>query len=246
MNDAHFDPAAPGGATGGATAGAPGGTPASDEPPPRPAFFRRLWMILVQPGELFRDLVRNPAWFPVTVLVALVVGTSTWLLPIEAFDSIQADIPAEQREQMPDLPPGLFRAFAAGGALLVIFLFPVIISLATAVIFVFIRGDRATYRQHLCVNAHTGVIAALGALFLMPLRMRGMDFQETLSVGSFFGFLPDGYLSSVLAALDLFSLWSCIVAGIGLAAIDPRRSPKSTAIILVGVLLAFAMIRALF
>ena len=65
-------------------------------------------------------------------------------------------------------------------------------------------------------------------------------------MGSFFGFLPDGYVSDVLAGLDLFSLWSCIVAGIGLAAIDPRRSAKSTAIILIGILLAFAMIRALF
>lgn len=234
MNDAHFDPAAPAGAS------------AADEPPPRPPFFRRLWMGFVKPGELFGALARNPAWFPIAALVALVVGAATWVLPIEAFDSIQADIPAEQREQMPDLPPGFFRAFTSGGALLVTFLFPVVISLVTYVIFVFIRGDRATYKQHLCVNAHTGVIAAAGNLFLLPLRMRGLDFQQTLSVGSFFGFLPDGYLSDVLGGLDLFSLWSCIVAGIGLAAIDPRRSAKSTAIILVGILLAFAMIRALF
>lgn len=234
MNDARFDPAAPAGA------------PAFDEPPPRPAFFRRLWMVFVQPGELFRALAQNPAWFPVAALVALVVGATMWLLPAEAFDAIRADIPAEQREQMPDLPPQFFRAFTSGGALVATFLFPVIISLVTYVIFVFIRGDRATYKQHLCVNAHTGVIGALGALFMLPLRMRSLDVEQTLSVGSFFGFLPDGYVSGVLAGLDLFSLWSCIVAGVGLAAIDPRRSPKSTAIILVGILLVFAMIRALF
>lgn len=234
MNDAHFDP------------GAPAGASTSDEPPPRPAFFRRLWMVFVQPGELFAALVQNPAWFPVAALVALVVGGSLWLLPMEAFDSILANVPADQREQMPELPPAFFRVMTTGGATVVAFLFPVFISLVTYVIFVFIRGDRATYRQHLCVNAHTGVIAALGALFTLPLRMRNLDIEQRLSVGSFFGFLPDGYVSDVLAGLDLFSLWSCIVAGIGLAAIDPRRSARSTAIILAGILLAFAMISALF
>ena len=234
MNDAHFDP------------GAPAEASASDEPPPRPAFFRRVWMVFAKPGDLFAVLAQNPAWFPVAVLVALVVGASMWLLPVEAFDAFQANIPEEQREQMPDLPPEFFRAMTTGGATLVTFLFPVLISLVTYVLFVFIRGDRATYRQHLCVNAHTGMIAALGALFMLPLRMRSLDVEQTLSVGSFFRFLPDGYVSGVLAGLDLFSLWSCIVAGIGLAAIDPRRSAKSTAIVLVGILLAFAMIRALF
>lgn len=234
MNDAHFGP------------GAPAGASASDEPPPRPAFFRRLWMIFVQPGQLFAALAQNPAWLPVAALVALVVGGTLWVLPVEAFDAIRNNIPAEQREQMPDVPPELFRTMTAGGATLFTFLFPVLISLLTYVLFVFIRGDRATFRQHLCVNAHTGVIAALGALFTLPLRMRSLDFEQTLSVGSFFGFLPDGYVSGVLAGLDLFALWSCIVAGIGLAAIDPRRSGKSTAIILIGILLAFAMILALF
>lgn len=237
MNDEHFDPGAP--------AGVPARASASDEPPPRPAFFRRLWMVFVKPGELFAALVQNPAWLPVAVLVALAVGGSMWLLPVEAFDMMQANIPEEQREQMPDLPPEFFRAMTTGGAALATFLFPVIISLVTYVLFVFIRGDRATYRQHLCVNAHTGVITVLGALFTLPLRMRSQDIEQSLSVGSFFRFLPDGYLSSVLAGLDLFSLWSCIVAGIGLAAIDPRRGAKSTAIVLVGILLAFAMIRAL-
>lgn len=234
MNDAHFDP------------GAPAGASAADEPPPRPAFFRRLWMVFVKPGELFGALAQNPAWFPVAALVALVVGAAMWVLPAEAFDAIMANVPAEQREQMPDLPPGFFRAMTTGGATVVTFLFPVIISLVTYVIFVFIRGDRATFRQHLCVNAHTGMISALGALFMLPLRMRSLDVEQSLSVGSFFGFLPDGYVSDVLAGLDLFSLWSCMVAGIGLAAIDPRRSAGSTAIILVGILLAFAVIRAFF
>lgn len=218
---------------------------AGGEPPPRPAFVRRLWMVFVNPGDLFRALAQNPAWFPVAVFVALVAGTSIFLLPGEAFDGMLANVPAEQRDQMPELPAGFMRAMVTGGALLFTLIFPVIISLGTYVIFVFIRGDRATFRQHLCVNAHTGVISALGALLLFPLRMRSLDLEQTLSIGSFFPFLPGGFVADLLGALDLFGLWTCIVAGIGLAAIDERRSAKSTATILVGVLFVIAVIRAL-
>ena len=220
--------------------------PAAAELPPRPAFVHRLWMVFAQPRDLFRELVLNPAWFPVAVLVALVTGVSMFLIPVEAFEAFGGNIPPEQRDQMPDLPPEFFRAMTSAGALAVTLLFPVVISVVTYVIFVFIRGDRATFRQHLCVNAHTGVISALGALFMIPLRARNLDFDQTLSVGSFFGFLPEGYLAGLLGGIDLFALWACIVAGIGLAAIDERRSAKSTATILVGLLVVFAAIGALF
>ncbi len=222
------------------------GRSADAEPPPRPAFFRRLWMVFVQPGDLFRALAQNPAWFPVAAFVALVVAASMFLLPGEAFEGVFDNVPEEQRGQMPDLPPGFMRAMSAGGTLLVTLIFPVVISLVTYVIFVFIRGDRATFRQHICVNAHIGVVTALGALFMTPLRMRSLDFQQTLSIGSFFPFLPEGYLTGVLGGVDLFALWACIVAGIGLAAIDERRSAKSTATILVAILVVFAAIVALF
>lgn len=219
---------------------------AAAEPPPRPAFVRRLWMVFAQPGALFRALALNPAWFPVAAFVALVAGASMFVLPAEVFEGIWDNVPPEQRDQMPELPAGFMRAMTTAGTLLVTLILPVVISVGTYVIFVFIRGDRATFRQHLCVNAHTGLISTLGALFLTPLRMRSLDLGQSLSIGSFFPFLPEGFAADLLAGLDLFGLWTCIVAGIGLAAIDERRSAKSTATILVGILVLIAVIRALF
>ena len=218
---------------------------ADAEPPPRPAFFRRLWMVFVQPGDLFRALALNPAWFPVAVFVALVVGVAMFLLPAEAFDAIWDNVPPEQRDQMPEMPPGLMRAMGTGGAALTTLIFPVFVALVTYVIFVFIRGDRATFRQHLCVIAHAGIITAVGNVLLIPLRMRSLDVQQTLSIGSFFPFLPEGFLFELLTAIDLFALWACIVTGIGLAVIDERRSATSTAAIVVGFLVLIAVIRAL-
>ena len=218
---------------------------AVEEPPPRPAFVRRLWMVFGQPGDLFRALALNPAWFPVTLFVAFVVGAAIFLLPGEAFEALWDNVPPEQRDQMPDIPAGVMRTVGAGGAALVTLISPLVFTLVTYVIFVFIRGDRATFRQHLCVNAHAGVVAAVGHVLLYPLRVRSLDVEQTLSVGSFFPFLPEGFLFEMLSALDLFPLWSCIVAGIGLAVIDERRSATSTAMVLVGVLVVIAVIRAL-
>ena len=116
---------------------------------------------------------------------------------------------------------------------------PVILSVLSYVIFVFIRGDRSTFKQHLCVMSHAGVISALGALATVPLRT--VNAQDTLSLGDLTPFL-DGYVSAVLNGVDLFVLWATIVAGLGLSLIDPRRRWAPTAAVLVVILLLTAMI----
>ena len=128
---------------------------------------------------------------------------------------------------------------------MVTFLFPLVLSLITYVIFVFIRGDEATFKQHLSVVSHAGVITAVGSLFMMPLRMRSLDIEQILSVGTFFPFLPDGFLLNMLTGIDLFALWGSVVAGLGLSVIS-RKSWGSTASILVALLVVVAIIRAFF
>lgn len=223
--------------------GNPGDVGGTEEPPPRPAFFKRLWMVFVQPGDLFRLLALNPAWFPAAAFVAVVAGISMWLTPAEAFT---ANIPAEQAAQMPDIPPEIIRLMGVGAVTGFTLVFPVILSLISYVLFVFIRSDRATFKQHLSVMSHAGIITAFGAIFTLPLRMRSGDLAHSLSVGTFFPFLPEGYLHSVLLGLDLFSMWATVIAGLGLSVIDPRRNWGPTAAVLVGLAVVAAMIGAMF
>ena len=219
----------------------------AEELPPRPAFFKRLWMVFVQPGDLFKQLALNPAWFPMAAFVAIVAAGPMWFLPIEAFEAVlEARIPPDQAAQMPDIPPEFIRLTSVGGILLVSLLFPLVLSLISYVLFVFIRGDEAKFKQHLCVMSHAGVIGAFGGLFMLPLRMRSLDIEQTLSVGTFFSFLPEGFVLNVLMGIELFSLWATVIAGIGIAAIDPRRSWQSSASILFVVLVLFAVVMAFF
>ena len=220
--------------------------PGTDEPPPRPNFVKRLWMVFAQPADLFKALAANPAWFPVAAFSALVIGVSMAVLPAEAFyETATANMPPEQVAEMRDVPPALIKWPWVGAFMLFGPIGPVLLSLVSYVIFVFMRGDRATFKQHLCVMAHAGIITAVGSLLVTPIKIATMNVQETLAVGDLAPFL-DGYLYNVLNLLDLFALWATVVAGLGLSVIDPRRRWAPTAAVLLLIFLVLVMVGALF
>lgn len=215
-----------------------------EEPPPRPAFFKRLWMIIVQPGDLFNALAANPAWFPMAAFTTAMVGIVLGLTPAEVYyETAAARTSPEQLGDLRAVPMIWYKlpaiVFGAG----IVLVMPVILSLVTYVIFVFMRGDRATFRQHLCVMSHAGVISAFGALLMAPLRIRNLNLEETLALGDFVPFL-DGFVYNVLDGMDLFALWGSVVAGLGLSLLDERRRWWPTTVVLVGMVAVLAVIRA--
>ncbi len=213
-------------------------TPPEDAPPPRPNFFKRLWMVFVQPGDLFRALGKNPAWFPMALFVAVGMGGVVFATPLEVWEAQMSS--SGQPMTADDL--AIIRIIGAASTTLVMLLVvPLLVSAVTYVIFVFMRGDNAVYKQHLSVVAHAGVVSLVGGLVNLPLQMSGGSFEASLSVGSFFPFLPDGFLLSFLQQLQLFGLWFAVVAGIGFAALDERRSAGPTVAILLVIQLMLAL-----
>ena len=82
---------------------------AGEEPPPRPAFFKRLWMVFVQPGDLFSRLALNPAWFPMAL-----PSSPSWprfrcgsSRPRRSRQCMEARVPPDQAAQMPDISTGV-------------------------------------------------------------------------------------------------------------------------------------------
>lgn len=200
-----------------------------EPPPPRPAFLNRFWMVFVKPGELFRDLARNPAWLPVTLCVAVGVAAMVWFIPFELYEAQMAARGAASSD-----------IAAAEGFLEYLFVLPILflpvftlfIAGLTYVVFVFMRGDEATYRQHLCVVAHSGIITLVGTGMTIPMQIRTGTLDLQLSLGTFAPFLSDGFAFHFLNSLPLFQLWAIVVTGIGIAAIDPRRSAGPTIAVL--------------
>lgn len=216
-------------------------TAAPEEPPARPAFLNRFWMVFVQPGKLFESLARNPAWFPVAMFAAVGTGGMMALIPTEVFVD---QLVASGVGTAEDMAAGamLVKAASVGAPIILSPLMVLITSAVTYAIFVFMRGDEATYRQHLCVIAHAGIISLVGLAVAIPVGISTGNIQTGLTVGTLAPFLSEGFLLNFLNALPLFQLWQVAVAGIGLAAIDPRRSAGTTIAILmvVQVLVALA------
>ncbi len=211
----------------------------------RPNFVHRLWMVFIVPGELFRRLAVKPVWFSTAMFFAGVTALVVWLTPADAFGGLRESIPLSERAQMPPLSLEFFRLQVAVLGTVASVLFPVVMSLITFLIFVVIRRDRATFKQHLCVHSHAGIVLAFGGLATLPIRMYSLDYERSLSVGSFFPFLREGYTLHVMQGIELFSIWACIVAGLGLSLLDCRRTWWSTAGILLGLLVVSALVRAL-
>lgn len=215
-------------------------TAPEEAPPPRPAFLNRLWMVFFQPSDLFRALGRNPAWFPMALLVAVGMGALLAAAPAEAWEAQMAAAGPDV-----DVPPEAITLMRVGSGLVVMLLMllviPFLISGVTYVVFVFMRGDNAVYKQHLSVVAHAGVVMLVGGMVSLPLQMATGDLEASLSIGSFFPFLADGFLLTFLNQLQLFGLWTTVVAGIGLAVLDERRKAGSTIAVLMVIQIIVAL-----
>ena len=214
--------------------------------PPLPV---RAVQVLFSPGELFQKLKEQPVWFWMMVTTALASALSIWFIPDEAWTSFFREQALEQGRLDPAQMPQVgapFRVFSSLAAAVSLFILAILLSCFTFGVFVFLLGDEGTFKQHLAVVAHAGVIPAIGAFATLPLRISQLDPQLTLSVGTLLPFVPDGYLFNVLQSLDLFALGAAILTGLGISVLDSRRTWASGATVLVGLTVVFAMVVANF
>lgn len=224
---------------------APDGTSAPDaEAPPLPGLFRRAVMVVVSPGDVFPALAARPKWFG-AVLLAAAFGCLEALLPSDALPEQLT----RQGAAAPDIPASVvvFLQLLVIPATLAVYLVLVLAASGlTYVALVFLRGDEATFKQHLSVMSHAWIITGLGFAVLFVMNQVGLSVRaESLSVGGLLPFLPDGFLARFLRLVSLFSLWGAVVAGLGLSLLDPRRRWAPTAAVTVGLVLAFALLGAL-
>lgn len=232
----------------------PVGAPGTDERPPRPNFFKRLWMVFVKPRKLFRALVANPAWFPMALFAAFLAAVGMAVLPQNTF--FDGDPGGVLSEQDVALLRDMSTRIMWSSAVLILVLglvAPVMLSSVSYVIFgfmsgdratfkrFFVRGDRATFKRHLCVMSHAGIITAIGSLLVVPTRIANGNPTATLALSDLTPFL-DGYPYNVLSRLDLFALWATVVAALGLLVIDPGRRWGPTAAALVPIYMVMVMV----
>ena len=219
-----------------------GGNAPDAEAPPLPGLFRRAVMVVFSPGDLFPALAARPKWFGAMVLAG-VLGATVGLAPSEALmEQWARNAPPGQDISIPFAVIRLMSLLALPFTLLQV----AVVSGLTYVALVFVRGDEATFKQHMSVISHAFVINHLGAVIFLALAYAGMSPNaESFSVGGLLPFLPEeGFLARFLGQVQLISLWSAVVAGLGLSLLDPRRRWAPTAAVTVGLTLAFGLLSA--
>lgn len=234
----HFDPSEP-------TGDELEARSAQTAPASLPPLPTRLFQVFVSPGRLMERLAETPRWAGPMLISAALIALSVALIPPEIMLEAQRMAAMERGADFPEIGDEALRfmriAFPVGSAAATVVLSFFFAGVYT-LIFAFLLGDEGRYAQYLAAVTHAWFIAALLGLAVTPLRIATEDPQYTLNLASFFFFLPDGYLLNVLRALDLTQIWSTLVIAQGAHAIDGRRSFKSAAMILLGILLATALV----
>jgi hypothetical protein len=205
--------------------------------PPLPPLWRRLTQLFYEPGKVGDALVATPAWFGAFTVGALLVGLGAILVPGEIWAEWMRSQMASSGQPAPEgvgeMSGTIFRIGGAIGGPVFWFVWTLAFAGIATLVFAFILGDDGSYKKYLSLVAHALVIAALGTVLTVPLKIAQGNPQLTLSVGTFFGELGDGWLGRFLPALDLFGLWSTVVLGIMVSRVDPRRSAGSAVTILI-------------
>jgi len=215
--------------------------------PSLPSLPSRLLAVFVSPGTLTAALVESPRWLGALLVSAALVALQMGLMPAEVFAESQRQAALDAGRDFPELSERALMVIrivtpivTAASTIVLSFLFAGIYTF----VFAFVLGDEGGYRRYLAMVTHAWFIPALVGLFLTPLRISTADPQLSLNLASFMYFLPDGYLLQVLRFLDLTQLWSSLVVAQGAHAIDRTRSFGSAAAILIGIVLAFALVLA--
>ncbi|MFC1661455.1 YIP1 family protein [Gemmatimonadota bacterium] len=218
-----------------------------------PSLPVRLVKVFFSPGELFAALREKPVWFGALAVVAALVAVSMALVPAEVWEQMIREQAMEQAARTGrEIPEGfgagtsLFRFFSILGPLITTFIWAFLLAGIVTFVFAFIFGDDGKYSQYLSVVSHAMVIGAVGALLTVPLKIAQQDISLTLSVGTFFYSMGDGYLHRVLNMLDLFQLWAYGVMAIGVTKIDSQRSLGFALSFFGAFALVFALIFGLF
>jgi hypothetical protein len=190
-------------------------------------------------------LAAEPRWVMALVLSAALMSLQVALIPVEVWESFMREQSLAQGGTplpMPDwVTDWMGILTAVGAALGTSIAIPIGAGFLTLT-FAFVLGDEGSYRQYLAVTAHSFFIPALVGLLITPLKIVTQDPQLTLTLGSFFFFLPSGYWLGVLTAMDLTYIWSSLVIAQGAHSIDSRRSFRSAVVILLSLMFAMALI----
>ena len=223
---------------------------ANDEVATRPPpFYKRFVDVFFNPGRLVQALKEHPVWAVAMVVGAVLMALQFALIPPEVLAEARRQALLRAGQQPPPMTPRLETiirwitpVFTGLSIPVMEFIFAGLVTL----LFAFILGDEGRYRQYLAILSHAWLIPAVVEFFFLPLKIAEKNPQMTVSLGTFFFFLPEGYFLKVMNMMTLTQVWAWLVVAAGVHAINPKRRFASAAAVLIILNLLVAMIFAIF
>ncbi len=204
-----------------------------DESPVRDGFVQRFFGVLTSPRASFENIAAHPTWLA-PLLVILVVSLISFYFIGDII--IQGGLEQSgQLEQMSadDVANALKygKWFAIVTMLVSIPLTYVVIAGILLFVGNVIMGGESSFKAMLAVSAWAGIVTVIAAVINVPFIMQKGVFQSATSL-VFLADDPKSLMYFLFSQIDLFTIWTTILYGIGLAAANGWESSKGITVTL--------------
>jgi hypothetical protein len=200
-------------------------------------FPARILGIIFTPRAAYADVAARPAWLGAMLVVLVLTGGSTFaFLSTEIGKNAMLD---QQRQTMESfgvkLPEQAMQRMEEGAARAPYFavisqaVFLPVAALAVAgialAVFNAVLGGDARFKQVYAIVVFSGVILALGAIFVLPLDYARETMSSPTTLSVFLPFLEENsFLARFLGSIDLIRVWWFVSLSIGLAVLYKKRT----------------------
>lgn len=195
----------------------------------------RIGQLFFSPGKLFESFREHSPWggtlltASMAILALQVVAMYVFISDQAFADYIKQSFIEAGATQLP--PDAQLLQMAKMNKMIGVIAGPILTSLMAFfsalvawVMFSVVGGGNARYGQYLAVIAHCLFISLLGAIVLLPMQVSTGQLELNLSLALLLD-EPNkmSFLFRALDKLSVFTIWSMVVMGIGVAAINRKK-----------------------
>lgn len=220
------------------------------------SFPARVLGVIFTPRAAYADVAARPAWLGAMLVVLVLTGGSTFaFLSTDIGKNAMLDQQRQTMESfgvklneqaMQRMEEGAGRApyFAVISQAVFLPVAALVVAGIALAVFNAVLGGDARFRQVYAIVVFSGVILALGALFVLPLDYARETMSSPTTLSVFLPFLEENsFLARFLGSIDLIRVWWFVSLSIGLAVLYRKRTGP-IAITLLGVYAVIALVIA--
>ena len=200
-------------------------------------FPARILGVIFTPRAAYADVAARPAWLGAMLVVLVLTGGSTFaFLSTEIGKNAMLDQQRQTMESfgvklneqaMQRMEEGAGRApyFAVISQALFLPVAALAVAGIALAVFNAVLGGDARFKQVFAVVVFSGVILALGAIFVLPLDYARETMSSPTTLSVFLPFLEENsFLARFLGSIDLIRVWWFVSLSIGLAVLYRKRT----------------------